>query len=338
MIKNKNSAANYIFPLISFIVVWLFFSGNFYNEDYENYVYAFNLGLDRWDDLRIEPLFAYICHWGQKAGITDFQTFKSIIAFIFMIPYWLILIKLSEKPSLSIFIYIPLFLINIVILRNFMAFAILSVGVLFLCQGGKKNLFIFLFFLLISEGIHNLMFIYLIFLLIEKDYKILNKPVLFFALACIMAIILSNYISESITNLDTSKYSVGQGRGYRVILGIPLLLNYILLKYLYKNSYESSSEYIQKFEKSILKINFLIMAIVCFYTINFSTQRLANNLLLFVSVFIANRLIRRNKKNQLLVPLFICYIIFLWWYLCFQSLGIQFEQIFKFNYFIQDLF
>lgn len=337
MITNSSiSNKNYVIPFLSFLLVWLFFSGNFYNEDYDNYVYAFNAGLDRWEDLNIEPVFAFISSLAQDFGITDYFDFKSLIAFVFMLPYWYILTAKSDRPALSIFIYIPLFLINVVILRNFMAFAAMSISLLFLYKGGKKNVIFFLLFFLLSEGIHNLMFIYLIFLC--RDYIKYDKPFLFFGIVCLGAFILMPFVSETIVNLDTTKYSIGIGKEYRVILGIPLLINYLLLRFLYNNSRESECDDIKSFEIFILKINFIIMAIVCFYTININTQRLANNLFVFNSVFIANRLIRRNKRNTIILPVFIFYIIFLWWYMCYMALGIQLEQIFKYNYFIQYLF
>ncbi len=327
---------NYIIPFLSFLLVWLLFSGNFYNEDYDNYVYAFNLGLERWENLNIEPIFAFITSWAQDLGIADYLEFKSWIAFIFMLPYWYILTAKSDRPALSIFIYIPLFLVNVVILRNFMAFAVMSISFLFLYKGGKKNLIFFFMFFLFAEGIHNLMFIYLIFLC--KDYIKFDRPIVYFGIACLAAYALMPFVSETISNLDTTKYSIGVGKEYRVILGIPLLVNYLLLRFLYNNSKESGCDDIKSLEKFILEINFIIMAIVCFYTINFNTQRLANNLFVFNSVFIANRLLRRNKKNTLILPVFIIYILFLWWYMCYMSLGLQFDQIFQYNYFIQYLF
>lgn len=332
--RNTISTGQYIFGILSFLLVWAFFAGNYFNEDYENYVDAFYMGIDRYADLKIEPLFALITHSFQKAGINDFFLFRSIIAFVFMIPYWYVLITKSDKAIWSIIIYIPLFLLNIVILRNFMAFSIAMIGMLFLYKGGKKNKLIFLAFLLIAEGIHNLMFVYLLLLLLDVDLKLLKRPILYFILCCIVGVLLSTFITETISNLETTKYSSSElGRSIRVILGVPLLINYLFMKYVYKNSTESPNENIKKFERGVLRTNLIMIAVVCFFTININSSRLNMNLFVLNSVFIANRLLRHKRDCGIMIPLSFFVIGLQWYYMCAFVLGIQFEELFKYNYF-----
>lgn len=336
---KKISIPELLFSVFTFLLMWMFFSGNYYNEDYDNYVYAFNKGLDRFEDIGIEPLFAYLCHWADQYGIRDYDTFKSIVAFVFMIPYWYILTSKSEKPAISILIYMPLFLIYVVILRNFMAWGLLSIGVLFLAKGGKKNYWIFLLALILAEGIHNLMFLYLLLLALPIDLKIFNKPIMFFALICLLGGLMGTFISETISNLDTTKYSAMAGpRAIRVLLGVPLLLNYLFLRYVKNNSYDSNDACVEMFENNILKMNFLMMSITCFFPINFSALRLANNLLLFDSVYLTNRLTRRKHIQKGLLLYSVIYVGGLWYYVCNYSLGIQFQEIFVFNHLINNIF
>lgn len=337
--KHPIAAGQLIATILSFVLVWAFFSGNYFNEDYYNYVYAFEQGLDRFTDLNIEPVFALITHSFQQAGINDFYTFRSIIAFVFMLPFWYVLYSKSDKPLWSIIIYVPLFLLNIVILRNFMAFSIVLIGMLFLFKGGGKNKILFVFFLLFAEGIHNLMFIYLILLFIDLDIKILKKPFLYFAIVCILGVLTSAFISETIESLNTTKYSLsGIGRNIRVVLGIPILINYLILNYIYNNSKESGEVDVRKFEQCVLRVNYLMMAVVCFFPININASRLYLNLLVLNSVFISNRLLRHKKNAGVLIPFSFLYIFVQWYYMSAMVLGIQFDELFKYNYFINTLF
>ena len=150
---------------------------------------------------------------------------------------------------------------------------------------------------------------------------------------------MGTFITETISNLDTTKYSSIAGpRAIRVILGVPLLVNYLFLRYIKRNSFDSSDEHVIIFENNILKMNFIMMSITCFFPINFSALRLANNLLLFDTVYLTNRLSRRDKSRLDIVLYSVFYILGLWYYVCNYSLGIQFQEIFVFNHFINNLF
>lgn len=341
MTSYNKSIGRTLFWLFSFLLIWAVFAGNFNNGDFIHYENEFENGsLDRLEELGgIEPLYSYLIIFLKSIyNFRDYVEYHAVISFIFMIPYWYTIRKWSTNSTVTILFFAPIFLLQAIIVRNFMAFAIMSLAIPLLANPKKKNLILFGLLLLIAEGFHNMMFVYLICYLSLSNLKIFKSPIMFF-IVCVIVGLLAGGVLYTFMTTSTAKYNDIDDNGYnflRMVFGVPLLLNYFILRYIKKNTKDSDDTEIAKFEDLILKLNLIFIALTALFAVSVVASRLFVNLLLFNMIFVTNRLMRKGKKGGA-VPVSLVYVG--WWiyYVLIITLSVQLEDLFKYNYFIIGL-
>lgn len=334
---KKLNIGQLLFLLFSFFIMWEIFAGNFYNDDYYYYESEFDAGdLDRLEELNIEPLYTYLIYYSKQIfNFKDYVDYKAFIAFFFMIPYWYTIAKWSEKPSWTALVFAPIFLLQIIIVRNFMAFAIMSLAIPLLAnkKHKKKSMIIFGLMLLIAEGFHNMMFVYLLCYLSLLDWKLFKQPVKYFCLCAVVGLLLGGFLFTLFIN-SSAKYTDGDGYNtLRMVFGLALVVNYYVLNYIKKHTYDSKNNTIAEFEDYILKLNLIFIGLTVVFVVSIVAARLYINLLLFNIIFVINRLSRKGKRGSV-VPISLGYMAFWIYYVVVVTISVQLEEIFIYNSFI----
>lgn len=332
------SLGRYIFLAFTFLLFWGVFAGNYDNGDFIYYDIDYDSGKDRFEELKIEPLFAYINIMAQKYfECKTYWDFKVYFSFAFMIPYWYTINKWSESSTLTLLFFLPLFLLQIVIIRNFMAFAVVQLVIPLLIKPNKTNLLIFLSGVLLAQGIHNMMFLYLLALLALFHFRVFDRPLVFILLCFLIGAMVGQLLFSFMSSLAISKYGTMEETGLnflRMLFGVFLLPNYICLAYIKKRTPESKDSRVEKFESLILKLNLVFMLLIVIFVISVVASRIFINLLLFNMIFVANRTCRYFRTTHRILWPAVPYVAFWIWYITFGVVAPHAERLFFSNYFV----
>lgn len=341
MKSYSRSIGHTLFWLLSFFFVWAIFAGNFDNGDYYYYESEFEAGdLDRLETLGIEPLYTYLIIFLKSIHkFSGYVEFHAVISFIFMIPYWYTIRKWSQNSTITILFFAPVFLLQAIIVRNFIGFSIISLAIPLLANPKKKNLILFGLLVLFAEGFHNMMFIYLMCYLSLVDWKVFKRPNRYFAI-CLVIGFFAGGLLYGLLSSSSAKYNDVDDNGFnylRMVFGVVLLINYYVLKFIKQHTSESNNKNLVQFENLILKLNLVFIGLTVVFVVSVVAARIFVNLLLFNFIFVTNRLIRPGKTGGVL-PISILY--FGWWiyYVVFITISVQLQDLFLYNYFILYLF
>lgn len=339
--KDKINIGQLLFLIFSFFVMWGMFAGNFYNDDYFYYESEFDAGdFSRLEELNIEPLYTYLIYYTKLLfNFKDYVEFKAVISFFFMIPYWYTIARWSEKPSWTVLVFAPIFLLQIIIVRNFLGFAIMSLAIPLLSDPRRKNLILFFILILVAEGFHNMMFVYLLCYLSVIDIKLFKRPVMYYAVCVAIGVLLGGFAYSFWTGASSKYNDINdEGINYlRMVFGVLLLVNYYVLKYIKTHTRDSNNSNVARFEEYILRLNVIFIGLTIVFAVSVVAIRLFVNLLLFNTIFVVNRLSRKEKTGPA-VPVSLGYLAFWIYYVVVITLSVQLEEVFKYNYFILRLF
>ena len=334
--------SRYMFLIISFLFMWGIYSGNYDNGDFIYYEQDFSFGIERFEDLHIEPLFALLNDWGKNyLGCSSYLEFKTIFSFVFMIPYWYTINKWSESAALTLCFFIPIFLLQVIIVRNFIGFSIVQLALPLLIQPSRKNLILFAGVVLIAQGVHNMMFMYLLAYLSIFKLKIFNSPFKYFIMCLLGGVIMGGILMDQLAAINTSKYNGVIDLGTNVLrmaIGVFLIINYYVLRYIKNTTIDSANERVCLFENFVLRLNLIFMALIVTFVMSMVSSRIFINLLLLNMIFVANRLYRSYKTDNQFCIMTIPYVCFWIWYVVFIVISGQLDDVIGSNYFVNYLF
>lgn len=282
-------SSSIIFRFI-FLVAWGLMAGNYYNADYDNYLYKYEMGMD----LSIDIGFGFLCHIFHKLGF-NYIWFKAIVSFICLCLIFYSISKLSKKKSFyaSIFLLYP-FLIDITQFRNFIAYSIIYYALLNLFSNSKLSIVKYVILIIIASSIHTTSIFYMIFVFAKARIKIWHILVGLYVVSVFKMFMTSSFQLYYETNkVDVREIPSTIGALYTAL---PLFF-FCLLYY-----------YCDKFNKSIdinklsvwRNVSLLMLLIIPLYFINTNFSRLFRNILLIDIIFLYDY-ITTNKKFRLCI-------------------------------------
>lgn len=144
LLRNKNY---FFFNLCSVLFMIVFVGGNTFNADYLGYQYYYNHQISS----SFEPGYLWISALSSKAGL-DYQHFLIILtvlsfSFILMAIYYLKV----PFPTFVVLYLVTMSFLDAVQVRQFLAYAIFTVALLFLAE--KKRI-LFIIFVLLASSFH----------------------------------------------------------------------------------------------------------------------------------------------------------------------------------------
>lgn len=295
--------------------LWAISAWNTYNPDYNVY--------KRWFDLknyggilkRFEPGFAYSMIVMSKMNLS-YQQFLMIYFAI-----GLIIIALSVKcycrqPALVILLYgIYPFFMDIVQIRNFMAEAIIIFALRFLEERSKRNIFLYILFVMIASTFHITFMVFLIFLLAYfKNYFLTLKISLSITL-CLGAFIIIDPggIAKAASKFVATVYFEEEMSLYRVLGYAFFAVLIIVIVWLYyyrsKNGKQDNKEY-----NYLMYIIPTLLVMISFIALSAQCYRFFRNMLLISYIVLINIGIKRERhiikfnNMQLIISLSVLFI------------------------------
>lgn len=142
--------------------LWILYGWNFWNGDREGYeTYFLRDSLEGWGG---EIGYGYLNLWANKFGFSyqDFQVLVSLTTLLLLFRY---VVKMTLSPFLALVVYaICFFSLDYVLVRNFLAFAILLQAFIALFEGGKFFRLKYFCLVLLATSVHQSSFVFLVFL------------------------------------------------------------------------------------------------------------------------------------------------------------------------------
>uniref|UniRef100_UPI004055F417 EpsG family protein n=1 Tax=Agathobacter sp. TaxID=2021311 RepID=UPI004055F417 len=153
--------SKYLFGIL-FLYAWIMFGFNINNPDYWSYRIAYE-GFSFTAD---EPVFILLCNFFRWLHI-DYQIFVIIISFVGLILIAKTIMDFSPYPNIVFCLYLIYpFCIDVVQIRSFFAVSLVIYAIRFIINyrlnHEKKNIFLFIIFIILATGFHYSAILYLI--------------------------------------------------------------------------------------------------------------------------------------------------------------------------------
>lgn len=329
---KKLSRFYYIFCVFFIMFLLLFFSGNFKNPDYNNYVKMYEQAQPTFFSIKSTEFgFITLLFFAKTLGFT-YQFFIFFIASIcFLLISKTIFSNSPEPISVFYFWFLFPFLLDAVQIRNFIAMSIVIFAISFLLENKKNALFKYIVLILIAMSFHMLASFFLIFILYKKRNLI---PYIVLIICCVFIFyyIIKHYIQSAKFSFYFFNNSTILGFLIPATIHIIiLLLNNFLFK---KNSFKYSSKELQYFQVCN-QIGKLSCTFIPFYYINSQFIRLFRNIIiLFYIAFSIHFRYLKPAKRILFFLLFLgCILFLLYVYVIKDNYISVIQAVFKNNIF-----
>jgi len=330
LIKKKSA----LLSLLLFIALWILFGFNTGNADYYAYELQFN-GTIKPPDIGFEFLLVFF----NLIGFT-YQQFLITISLICYVIIFTSIKKYTENLSYVMALYfIYPFIFDVVQIRSFIALTILLYGLQYLFTNNKKDIFKYIFFVLVASSIHFAFLFYLVLILV-KFFPSWKKMLVIFSAFVILAILViySGFLAVLLNNLFNHPriddwFKIGTNLGFLV----PFLLQIMMFLFVYvsyrkykdnikvqitnkdsqpfvnlnkKQKFITPNSQINFFE-TMIKINVIMFLAFPFYIYTTYFFRIYRNILIMNYIMVANSMqyFFKDKYERFFYGLF--FIIFL---------------------------
>lgn len=326
--------------------MWLLFTFNYDNADYEMYrnIYEGHYGSS-------EILFSYLCRFFYNIGFS-FEVFRGIYCFVCLILIGTTINKYSNSKNISLVLYFLFpFILDAVQIRHFMAISIITYALPLLNENSKKNYIKYIILNLIAVGFHYATLFYFIFIFIKKlSLKkvavisiVLNILMIIFIKNDLIVKILLNILPENKVNiyfisdkLKSSNLLLAQCFLIQIFIFVVIYICYYI--YIKNNNQNIENNNIKNqinFFKNTLKINMIISILNPAYYYNLDLIRIFRGISVPNYIVIGNTIDNKNSRGNLipvLMGLFISMLMF--WFLIIK-MNIYSKtgyMIFNYNY------
>ncbi|OPB97078.1 hypothetical protein BAS10_08560 [Elizabethkingia meningoseptica] len=239
----------------------------------------------------------------------DFQNFFKIISFIILMILGIFTLKFSKYPALFIGVFLLAYLpIQYVLLRNFLAFSIVLLGIMYYLNGGNKRKYILLLSIFAATTIHiSSLFYFLVYFAFVYPTLKLSKIVFYIILGVIIFSIFNSFIlPKLIGNVGGRDTLYLTNFPQFLLFSVYQIINYIMIKWYFKNNTSIESNHINL----LIKMNMYLLFLIIIYFNYAIFIRIFLNLSLINVLFMLNT-INIKKENGIQRGLvLVVYILF----------------------------
>lgn len=195
LLRFKKRHLSLFFASLLLLVMWGLYGWNYWNGDREGYelYYHTRNTLSNWGG---EFGYGYLNILASKSGL-PYQAFQIAIAFLTLCLFFRYVVKRSISPFFFVLVYsICFFSLDFVLMRNFLAFAIVLQGMVFLFEGGVKGRLGYLLCVLLATTVHqsSLGFIIFAFMPLQRVVRLDRFFTAFILFVSAYAVIRSNIV------------------------------------------------------------------------------------------------------------------------------------------------
>lgn len=298
--------------VIIFVFMWVLFGFNYSNADFPMYQNLYNIPLSEFTFLKSEGGYSLLMYLGKLLGLS-FQQFFIVLSGIILLLVFRFFYIFSSFPALAALCFFCfLFPLQYVILRNFLAFAIVLQGFILVLKNNQHSAIKFIFLVILAATIHISSLFYLVFLFAFKERELKIKTIAIWVLGLLGLVIISH---QFLFKLLTS-YNLEKAEFYTT--KIPLFLFYSLLQIInlivvyniLKTDENVEGKNTKKTNIVILNCNIImLLLIIVYYEMGVFVRMLLNMSIINV-VFLTNNLLIGKPKMTLKV-LYFSYLLLL---------------------------
>ncbi|WP_409025077.1 EpsG family protein [Flavobacterium sp.] len=319
--------------VIVFVLMWLLFGFNFWNADYPMYQRLYNVPIDELVFFKFEGGYCFLMYFF-KALDLNFQQFLISISGIILLLVFRFFFVFSHFPALlAVCFFWFFFPFEYVILRNFLAFAIVLQGLHCVLKNERHYKLKFIFFVILASTIHISSIFYLIFLLAFREKELKIKTISLIVVCLLLLVSISHHFIFYILSLYSKEKVLFYATGFPLffLYSSLLIINLILVFYIFKSVNCTQIEEGKRNNILILNCNILMLfLIVVFYELGVFV-RILFNISIVNAVFIINILFVNNSKIKLKLAYF-CYLLILFFIFIFLVKEITLFPLFKNNF------
>lgn len=151
------------FALFVLGALWVLYGWNFWNGDREGYeAYYLRDSLAGWGG---EIGYGYLNLWANQAGLSyqEFQVFVALGTLLLLFRY---MVKMTLSPFTALIVYaICFFALDYVLVRNFLAFAVLLQAFIILFEDRSFSRIKYVALVLLATSIHQSSFVFLVYVI-----------------------------------------------------------------------------------------------------------------------------------------------------------------------------
>lgn len=312
ILKKSKVVACFVFGLM-----WVLFGWNYWNGDYDMYEAMYENQYELLIDVfKYEGGYDVLMLISNLWGF-NFQEFLIIIsAFILLSLFRFLLVFSKFPPIVALFFMFALFPLQYVLLRNFLAFAIVLHGMISLLKDAKYKYIKYVLAVLIACTIHISSFFYLLFLPAFFKKKIAPKNIYILVALTLILFILSLNLISAIIDLSPKERNLVYDTGFFQFLLYSLIQIanlYFISHFLHKKDDPNSSDF-DIMNKNILYVNILMLFLIVLYFKTGIFIRILINVSFINMVFITNQF--RYQKyntdwNKILIFLYLIFNFFM---------------------------
>ena len=192
MTTTRSRYLSIILSVPVFLLMWVLYGWNTWNGDREGYELYYNtrVTLASWGK---EVGYGYLNILANQSGISfgHFQIALSLVTLLFVYRY---VLKKAVAPVASMLAYfVCFFALDLVLMRNFLAFAICLQAILFLYEGGWRGRVVYVLLIMLATSIHQSSLIYMVFVVMPLGRALPLMRFLLFFCTCIATYVMVRY-------------------------------------------------------------------------------------------------------------------------------------------------
>ena len=345
---------------VTFIVLYIVMVFNNNNVDYNSYSRNYYSGL-----FEHENVFSLIEAFFRSIGLSFAQFFAVVLSVCFLLVF-ITVKRLNVNPSAFCILYFLYpFCLDIIQIRNFLAYSFVFFALPLLINNDKKSKIIYTILVLIAASIHFSCIVY-IFIIFYEFIKNSNKIKAIYGILTGVFILLTFNIGRLTSYLDffqTTVYKylnesrvyemsindIGE-RGYIVFYGVHFItILLMVLCYKYLNQQENVEIQTKNKRNIIIDVNtgkkyievvmwlgIVLTIFIPLYRFQATLFRITRNLMIidYSALLVFTRLTNDKRKKYLFS--FLCFILvcFLFWFEIYRGLNKEliFEAVLKNNW------
>lgn len=303
-----------IVAYLIFGLMWVFFGWNYWNGDYDMYEAMYKNLFELIDIFKYEGGYDALM-LASNLFEFNFQEFLIIISAFILLSLLRFLLVFSKFPAIvSFFFMFAFFPLQYVLLRNFLAFAIVLHGLIPLLKDAKYKYIKYIGAVLIACTIHISSFFYLLFLPAFFKKKLTAQSIYILVTISLILFIFSQSFITAIINLSPKDRNSAYNTGIFqfVIYSLIQIINlYFVNHFLYtkENTNTNTNEY-QIINKQIIYINIIMLFLIVVYFKFGIFIRVLINFSFINMIFVINQFNFKKYNTSLNKFLIMLYLLF----------------------------
>lgn len=326
----KNSKFLTIFILV---YCWVLFGFNTMNGDYDLYERMYNGAKSAKSIFSYEAGYNLLMYLGNLFGFT-FQIFFKVIAAFILTVLGVFSFKFSRYSALFVSVFLVVYLpIEYVLLRNFLSFSIVLIGIMAFLKNQERGKFLLLVSILIATTVHisSIFYFLIYFAFLYKNIK--PEKVFLLTLIGLFAFTIGGSLLIGILK-DTG------GRGTMYLTRFPQFLlytffqigNYFLIHWYFKSNISINPD----LKKIIIAINLYLVFLVILYFNYAIFIRIFLNISLVNVLFMLNHVNFKFKRGGERLIVLVLYLAFFFFEFVFPVMKDSLDAMYENNNFFYE--